>query len=70
MDTRYYCDCRVQLTKLIARFCPKGHSQTDESETSKAVYYDRHPNDDNDLQVISGTNFQPSLCSSLPIKTI
>lgn len=71
MESRYCCDCGVQLPKHTANFCPKGHPQV-KTEEIKLEDIDRHPDDDNnddddDLQIISKASFQPSLRSKLPI---
>jgi hypothetical protein len=70
MDTRFCCDCGVLLVKPTAKFCPKGHSQTNDIAANK----DRHPDDDDDddddvFQIVGGALFdpQPALRSALPV---
>jgi hypothetical protein len=72
INPRHCCDCGVQLAKPTARYCPEGHPQFDESAALRLGNCDRHPDDDDDdeLQVVSGANFQPNLRAKLPIEAV
>jgi hypothetical protein len=73
MDSRFCCDCGIQLPKTTARFCPNGHSQSpidiDELETKIKTENneDRHTDDDSDIQIVSPSRYTPSLRSQLPV---
>ena len=69
----YCCDCRVQLAKPTARYCPAGHCQFDEETAPPEVEnHDRHPDDDDDddIRVVPATDFKPNLRSKLPVKEV